>query len=145
MAGKVSVRSSFDIILDTSSGRRDYGMLPTAFEDTLNNPLGPTPGALTVPVLGIDVNLSALSKPAWCRIRNLDPTNKIHVGPRDPQTLRFYPMIEVRPQQWVDVCLSAHLFSEYGTGTGTPAPDTNTLHIRADNAPCKVDVACFND
>jgi hypothetical protein len=143
MAGKVTVRSSMDVVFDTSVGLRDWTGQPTAFEDTMVGKKGPAPGAFSVSTAGTDVDLTQFNTPGWCRIRNLDPTNKVHVGVFDPETVKFYPIMVIPPLTWVDFKLSDELKQEYGTGTGTTGAGTNRLRLQASAASCNVDVSIF--
>lgn len=142
MAGQATIRNSLQIVFDTSVGQVDYNGQPTQFTDDLSAVGGPTPGQIVATVAGTDVDLSELASPGWCRIRNIGDYT-VHVGIYDPQTFKFYPMIQVKADQFQVIELSSELFQEYGTGTGTTGPDTNTLRVKAETASTKVVVEAF--
>jgi len=110
---------------------------------------GPTPGVVTVPVDGTDVDLSRLNQlGGFCRIQNLDATNFITVGVADPANGEFYPIMDILPGETYPLRLSRFLGCRYpilgtGTGTGTAGADV-MLHIRADTAECDALVEAFD-
>jgi hypothetical protein len=140
MANEAQVRSSLQII----NSPLHYQSQPTAFTADVTGIKGPCPGAFAASILGTDVDLSELTTPGLCRIMNLDDTNFIEFGIWDPEALKFYPLGEVLPGETYVLRLSRNLAQEYaGTGTGTTGPETNTLRIRADTAPCNALVEAF--
>ncbi len=139
MADEAEVRGSMSI----RTTNLDYRSHPTAFTTDVDGELGPTPGAFTATIAGTNVDLSELTIPGLCVIRNLDPTDYVNVGIWDPELGVFYPLMEVRPgEHWV-FRLSRELFTEYGTGAGTVGPNTNQLRIKANTASCAVVVEAF--
>ena len=105
---------------------------------------GPSPGAITVTTDGVDVDLSQLSQPGLCVLTNLDATNYVEYGIREPDTSTFYPLGEILPGESYVVRLSRNLQEEYlGTGTSTSSP-TNFLHLKANGASVNVDVSAFD-
>lgn len=125
------------------SGYLNYQSQPTSFRADVEGSKGPVPGAITVTIAGTDVDLSELTQPALCRIQNLDDTNFVEVGIREPGTSTFYPVLEILPGESYVMRLTRNLHEEYvGTGTGTSAA-TNFFHIKANTAPCNVLVEAF--
>ncbi len=138
MADEAIVRNS--IIINSTP---DYRSFPTSFTTDVVGDLGPTPGAFTATIAGTDVDLSEITVPGLCRIANLDSTNFVTVGIWDPELGVFFPLMEVRPNEFWVFRLSRLLFGEYGTGVGSVGPNTNQLRVKADTASCVVDVAAF--
>lgn len=140
MADEVRVTAGLAI----RKGSLDYrGFGPTAFTADMDAsaPNGPTPGAVNVTTAGVDADLSALTTPGWMEIVNLDGTNYVEWGMRDPDTSTFYPVGELGPGEKAILKLSRNFLEEY-VGTGTTGP-TNKLHLKADTAACKVYVGVF--
>lgn len=107
------------------------------------SPGGPSPGQITALTTGTDIDISEVGGGGLCRIKNLDPTNYVTIGIKEPATGFFYPIWEIKPGEAYPVRLSRHILQEYtGTGTGT-GPATNTLHAKADTAACKIIVEAF--
>jgi hypothetical protein len=141
VADEIQVRASLNI----RQGSLDYRSSPTAFNDDRAGEGGPTPGGFTVSVGGTDVDLSALSNPGWCWVQNLDDTNTVRMGVWNPDQSEFYPLLRWKPGQGYPVLLDELINQEQaGTGTGTTG-QTNTLRMKADNAPCKVIVHAFEE
>jgi hypothetical protein len=139
MANEARVNSSLTI----ASGSNKYQNQPTSFSADVSVFKGPSPGAFTASLLGTDVDLSELDVPGLCVFKNLDATNYVTIGLRDPETSKFYPLIELLPTEQYTVRLSRLLGWETGTGTGTEGSETNVLCVRADTAPCNVSVEAF--
>lgn len=150
MADEAQIRSSMEI----KKGKIDYRSLPSAFLANVTGTKGPTPGAVTVTVFGTAIDLSELTTPGLCRIMNIDATNYVEYGIRDPETETFYPFGEILPGESYILRLSRNLaFEYYGTGTGTgtgTGPDTgdvgaetNVLWFRANTASVNVVVEAF--
>jgi len=141
MTREATIRNSLSI--KTTS--LDYRSHPTAFVEDVSGEKGPVPGAFTATIAGTNVDLTELTIPGLCRIMNLDPTNYVDVGIWDPETLLFYPFMEVRPGAYYIFRLSRNLFAEYGTDPteGTVGPNTNQLRIKANVASCTVLVEAF--
>lgn len=137
MANEARLQISLQIAADNVQ----YNSLPTSFTATVTGRKGPTPGALTVPVAGVNVDLSQLTVPGLCRLQNQDATNFVTVGIYDEATNRFHPIEEILPGESYVVRLSRELGYEYGTA-GTAA-DRDHLHLRASIAPCVVLVEAF--
>lgn len=139
MANEATVRSGLSIRKDNL----EYISYPSQFLADVAGVMGPVPGALIVPVSGINIDFTGLTQPALCWMINLDETNFVTVGVSDPETVVFYPILELLPGECYAVRLSRNLSQELGTGTGTIGPSTNTLQLRADTASCNVRVEAF--
>ena len=143
MANEATIRSSLQI----QQGEVDYSSRPAAFTATVTGSKGPTPGAVLCSTAGTDIDLTELTTPSLCRIQNLDAANRVEVGIWDPETSKFYPLLELLAGESYVVRLCRLLGWEYGTGTGagtgTTGPNTNRLRIRANTAACNVLVEAF--
>lgn len=141
MADEASVRTS----LQVKSGNLEYQSQPTAFLADVTTAKGPTPGAITVAVGGTSVDLSQLTRPALCRVMNLDDTNYLEVGVWDVSLAVFYPLLELLPGESYVVRLSRNLsLEEPGTGSGTAFNGGTTLRLKAHTAACVALVECFD-
>lgn len=126
-----------------SKNNLNYQSQTTNFTEDVSGSKGPSPGAITVSTEGTDVDLSELTTPGLCELRNLDQTNYVEYGIRDPSTGIFYPLGEIPPGKGYVLRLSRNLQESYtNTGTGTSA-DTTKFHIKANRADCIVLVAAF--
>lgn len=104
---------------------------------------GPYPGSVIATVDGTEVDLSGLTTPGACVIKNLDETNFVEVGIWEPATSKLYPFLEIGPGESTVFKFSRNILEEYeGTGTGTSAP-TNQVRIKANTASCKVQVKAY--
>lgn len=141
MPNEASIRTSLQIL----KGKLDYQSRPTTFTTNIDaaNPSGPSPGAITISVLGTDVDLSELNNPSLCRIQNLDATNFLEYGIWDPESSTFYPLGECLKGESYVLRLSRNIQEEFGTGTGTTGADTNRLRLKADTASVEALVECF--
>jgi hypothetical protein len=146
MANEVTVRASLQIKKAlTTANDLDYQSKPTTFKANMTGRKGPVPGAFTAEYPGgTDVDLSELTTPGWCWIQNLDTTNFVTVGIYDPESSKFYPMVEIHAGEFCPPFrVSRDIGWEYGTGTGTGGPETNKLRVRPDTADCNVRVDTF--
>ena len=118
---------------------------PSAFLADVDGTKGPVPGAVTIPVGGKRIDLSELTTPGLYRIMNLDSTNYVEYGIRDPDTNRFYPWGELLPGETYVGRFSRNLQEEYtGTGTGTTsASPGNHVFLKANTAPVNVLIEAF--
>lgn len=140
MANEITVRASLQI----RKGNLDFQSKPTQFRATMTGLDGPTPGTITCAVApGTDVNLTELGTPGMCFIQNLDATNYVTVGIRDPETNFFYPMMELLPGEFTVFRLSRSVEEQFATGTGTVAAATNRIRIIANTAACNVLICAF--
>lgn len=139
MANEIQWRGALRI----TNGNLQYASPITSFNDDMTGKKGPTPGALTIPVGGKVIPLNELTEAGWCEMTNLDTTNYVEYGVRDPDTDRFYPFGELHPGKPQVVFLSRNLLEAYeGTGTGTSGPN-NQFFMKANGAPCNVTVFAF--
>ena len=141
MANEATINSGLSI----NNSPLSYTAKPGSFRATVTGVKGPVPGAFEVSTEGTDVDLSELTTPAFCRIMNLDSTNFVEYGIWDPDISKFYPLGEIQAGETYILRLSRNLFAEYGTGTGTSGPDTNTFRFKADSAALDVIVEAFED
>lgn len=144
MANEIQFRSS----LRVTNGNRDYRSNPTSFtrDQVTSSPAGETPGEIAVTTTGVNVDLSHLAEAGVCWMHNVDDTNFVTVGIYDPDTLVFYPMLEIGPGECYPVVLSRRIGRQYpGAGTSTSGGGSNpTFRMRADTASCKVVVHAFD-
>lgn len=147
MAGEIQVSAGLTIRQLDASGNilLQYTSLPAAFLADMTGAKGPVPGAFTAATTGTDVDLSELTTPGVCIIKNFDDTNYVTYGMWDPESNLFYPLGEVQPGEAWPLRLSRFISQEYGTGTGTgtAGPSTNKLRIIANAAACNVSVEAF--
>jgi len=109
MANEIQIRSSIRI----RNGAQDYNPQPTTFSADQSVQGGPTPGQITIGVLGYeDVDLSELATPGVIRIQNMDTAEVIQYG---VDTLYFG---EVLPEEFYILRLSRY-FRQQASGTGT--------------------------
>jgi len=141
MADEAAIRVSLAI----RKGEIDYSSRPTMFQADVAGAKGPVPGAVLCSTAGTNIDLSELTTPGLCRIQNLDSANYVTVGPYDPETATFYPMLELLAGETFPFRLSRDLGWQYGTaaGTGTTGAETQTLRIKAHTAACNVLVEAF--
>lgn len=140
MSSEATIQTSLQI----SKSGLEYQSRPTSFRADVTGKKGPTPGAITVAVLGTSITFSELTTPGFCRIQNLDDTHFVEVGIYDPELNRFYPLLELQAGETYVFRFSRNLQEEYGiTGTGTFAPGANRLRLKADTAACSVLVEAF--
>lgn len=121
-----------------------YRMYPNGFIDDVSGSVGPTPGAFQVTTAGVDADLSELTTPGYCIIRNLDTeidgNNFIEWGIWDGT--KFYPIGELAPGHFCLFKLSRNLGVEYGTGS-TSLGTGNTLRLKANLYTCFGAVEAF--
>lgn len=136
MADEAQFHSSFTVKKDNV----DFRSYPTSFNvDVTGDAKGPTPGAVTATVAGVDVSLSELTTPGVCRIRNLG-SNTVHYGIHDGTN--FFPFGEVRPGCHADFVFSS-MFGDALADTGTADEGDVTLRVLAENSDTDVTVEAF--
>lgn len=124
----------------------EYVPRPTAFQMDIENAGGPTPGEITVPTTGIDVNLAQLTTPGLCRMMNLSNSYHVEYGIHDGSV--FHPLGELPPATAAPgkpflLYLSRNLGEEHViAGTGTTGT-VNTFHMKAYGGSAKVLVEVF--
>jgi hypothetical protein len=119
--------------LTARGGNVDYVSRPDSYTADLEGATmkGPTPGAVAVSTEGTDIDLTQLTNPGYCRIRNIDTVNSFEWGVYDPENDRFIVVGELAPGEPALFRLSRNFGQEYtDTGTGTTAA-TNTLRCKA--------------
>lgn len=146
MAGEARISASLNI--NKRSGSLDLinyrSPGPQAYQVDVTGTKGPVPGAVTVSVLGTDIDFSELTTPGLVAIKNLDGTNWVEFGPYDPELDKFYPIFKVGPGRVHVGEFSPNMFEEYpGTGTGTDGASSNRLRFRANGSPVVVSVEAF--
>lgn len=93
---------------------------------------GPTPGAITVPSIGVDVTFSQLTAfGGLCWLANLDSTYTVQVGVKDTGTGVFYPLLELLPGEKTVIRLS-RVLDQQESGTGTFSGSGCRLHLKTD-------------
>lgn len=127
MANEATVNSSLQIRV----GSLVYASQPSSFKADVSTAKGPSPGAIAVSTYGTEVDLSELTQPGLTRVMNLSEDYKVSLGPRDPDTAKFYPLLDFLPGETYSFRLSSDIYEEYdATGTGTGSP-TNTVWLKA--------------
>lgn len=114
---------------------------PTTFTATVTEGKGPTPGAIAVTTVGVDVDLSQLATYGFCELRNQASVGEVMVGIWNGTT--FYPFKDLLPGENYVIRLSDHLGDEFETGTGTTG-NGNTLRIKAKTVTCNVYVGVYS-
>jgi hypothetical protein len=121
---------------------------PSAFIADMAGSMGETPGGLTVPLGGANVDLSHLTKlGGFIWMQNLDTVNYIEWGVYDPLMGLYIPVGELLPGEF---CLwrMSHFLGDYsspGTGTGTGTSGHGVmLRLKATQAPCQALVKAYD-
>ena len=103
---------------------------PQAYQATVTARNGPTPGVISVPSSGVNVNLSQLTAfGGLVSFWNESTTVTVYVGIKDAFTGKFYPLHQMLPNEGYATRLADILGQDYGTGT--LAEGTDSLHLRA--------------
>lgn len=139
MANEASIRVSMNI----KKGNLDYRSSPSLFRADISSSGGPTPGKITVPVTGVSITFPQLTTPGLAWVQNMDSTNYVEYGIKDPGTGKFYPLGEILPGEFYPIRYSRNLLSDYtNVGTGTDG-DVNYLWFKANTAPVDVQIHAF--
>jgi hypothetical protein len=139
----VSSEATVRVSLSIRVGNQQYQSNPTTFQADVSRAAPASPGRVTVGVNGTSIDLSKVATAGFCWIQNLDETNFVEYGIRDPSNGRFYPLGELLPGEFYLLRLSRNILEDYtNTGTGTTG-DVNQFWFKADTAPCEVDVQAF--
>lgn len=149
---------SVALTIDKRSSNRQNQLInfpmKASFRSDVDGVKGPVPGALLVPLAGIDIDVSELTTPGLCWLQHqgladfsdpgTDPSiYYIDVGIKDVLSGRFLPLLELHPGDAWPVRLTRNLLEAYNsTGTGT-GPANNTLHAISHIAPCTLFVGAF--
>ena len=137
VADEVQVRSSLQILKKTGEFTLiDYRSQPTVFKTDITGVKGPLPGAVAVSTAGIEIDLSQLTVPGFCRLMNQDGTNYVTYGILDADGNTFHALGELGPGESYVLKLARDI----GLGTGT---GYESLFIKADTASCNVLVEAF--
>lgn len=113
------------------------------FNMNMGDRLGPAPGLQRIPTTGKDIDLSELNVPGPCFIKNMDQTNFVTYGIKEPATGKFYPWGDLRPGEASLFRFSKYLGEEFiGIGTGTD-PTPNTVHFMANTAAVQVYIGAY--
>ena len=136
MSDEIQVRASLQI----RAGQLIFQSNPTGFNADMATavPNGPTPGSLSVPLAGINVDLSQLTTPGMCFLYNVgtgdtdtdDLGNSfVEYGMFDPTTAvhEFIPLGEILPGEGYVLRLSRFLGHEMGTTAGTGTTGQNSV------------------
>lgn len=124
------------------------------FRSPVSGTKGPVPGAVTVPLAGVDVDLSGLTIPGLCWMTHegradfadvgADPSiYYVEYGIKDALTNLFYPWGELWPGDAWPMRLSRNIrefYNSTGTGTGTPV---NKVHLMTHIAPCIINFSAY--
>ena len=141
MADEADVRISVNIEGDNLK----YRSHPTGFRADVTGRKGPTPGAVAVTLLGVNIDLSQLTTPGLCVIKNLaadDTTDYVTVGIYDTSAGRYYPVVELLPGEMYAYRLSRNLGHEIsGTASGTVSG--SRLQLRSHVGTVNVSVEAF--
>ena len=129
MSNEARVHSSLQIV----QGNINYSSAPTSFTADVTGTKGPTPGAISVPLAGCEVDLSELTTAGFCRFLNLDETNYVQRGIWVGAT--FYEVDEIGPGESYVVKLSRTIQT-----AGTPG---NALGLMSVGGVCDVVVEAF--
>lgn len=142
MASEVTVTLQLAISNVQNGGSFNHRSSPTQFTGDLGSVRGPYPGLVVATLDGTDVSFTPLVRAGYIWMHNLDPDNYVEFGVHDGSL--FHPLGEIDPGTFCLFKLSRNLGEEHtepGTGTG---PRVNTFMIRADTAPCDVQVFAFD-
>lgn len=137
MANEARVTSSLSIVKLDANNRvtLQYQSVPGAFTADVGGTKGPMPGSMNVSRNGTDVTLTEVGTPGLFEIKNHSDTYYVSVGVYNPQSLEFYPVLELLPTESFVGRLSRFLGQEYsspGTGTGTGAEGSVRLRLKAE-------------
>jgi hypothetical protein len=139
----VANEATVSVSLGIVKSNRQLCRFQSSFNANVAGTKGPVPGAVTISTAGTNIDLSQLTTPGLCVLRNLDVTNYVEYGIREPATGFFYPLGEILPGEDYVLRLSRNIGEEYtNTGTGTSA-STNTLHMKANSAAVVVSVEAY--
>lgn len=139
MANEARVVSSLTIKI----GNNVYQNSPQSYQADVSKYNGPTPGCITATTVGTIINLTQLTKPGLCHLRNLDTVNSAEVGIYDNNTGKFYPMLLFLPGEGRIERLSDFLGHQLGTGTHLSS-DVTFLMVRAINQALDFLVEAFD-
>jgi hypothetical protein len=99
---------------------------------------------VTVSVSGTDLDLSGLANPGLCYVKNISADYYVVLGPRDPDTGVFTPVLKLLPGEGFALRLAGELLGSEATGTGTGAGNT-VLRARAYGGSAVLQVDAFEE
>lgn len=112
------------VSLATENGNYSRKQETQSYQADQTNPGGGVPGTIIVGTSEVDVDLSALTTPGFCTIKNLSSTATIQFGPKDTTLTNF---AKLRPS-------GPPAFFEFDAGV--------TLRMISDEASTRVEVKC---
>ena len=139
MADEAQINSSLSI----KKGNVDYRSHPNSFKVSVvaANPTAGKPGGLTVPVAGVDIDLSGLVEPGLCRVENVDSTNYVEIGLK--YLGDFFHFMEIGPGESYVFKISRN-YGEVDLSTGTGTTGSNaTIHAIANGGPVEIKFEAF--
>ena len=95
--------------------------------------MGPVPGAVSISIGGTAISLAGLANPGVCWVENQGEYT-IHLGIKDQDTNKFYPLIKFRPGGGYAIDLSEYALEELTTGTGTATAANQLFAIAPEGA-----------
>ena len=110
------------VSLSVSVGELQFQSSPASFNADVSaaGGDGAVPGAVEATLAGALIDLSKLTAPGgFAVIQNLDATNYVSIGMRDPDSSKFYPVLDLLPGEIFVVRLARDYDTEFGAGTGT--------------------------
>jgi hypothetical protein len=125
MADEASIRSGLSI----NKGNVKYRSYPDAFTADVSGEKGPSPGALAVTQNGVDVDLSEITSPGFCRVSNQGSVT-LMLGVWDGSAL--HPLKDILSGEHYVFRLSQFLGDQFGTATSTATTgDGDTLRLKS--------------
>lgn len=146
MPNEFTIRSSLAVRKVASDGTvqanyRSGGVGSFRDDMVTTSPKGPTPGAVGITTVGTDIDLSQLTVPGWCFLKNMDDSDTVEYGIHDGSV--FHPMGELGPGDETVFKFSRNFGEEHvyqGTGTGATV---NTFHAKSYNGAAVLLVECW--
>ncbi len=131
--------------LRIKSGFLEYNSTPSSVQQDMDSATakGPYPGARTIATTGTDELFAELDTPGLCWLHNLDTVNWVDYGIRSGTEFRV--LGRVRPGKCALFEFSPDMMeTHYTTGTGSTG-DVNVFHMRANDAPVRLRIDCFEN
>lgn len=139
MANEIQVRASVSVRL----GNLKYQSPQPAWTAALTTAIGPTPGAVTIPLEGRDFFFEELTSPGIAVFTNIDATNFVRFGLYILDLDRFFPIGRIYPGESFPFRFDPDLFQAF-LGSGTSAEDGEAyFRFKADTAPVVVQIDAF--
>lgn len=144
MADEITIRTSLLI----RKNSLHYQSNPQTFRASMTGYDGPTPGAVTVPTTGVNIDLSQLTTPGICWIQNLgradgvvDAEAYVTLGVDDAS--QFHPFIELLAGEFYAIRLSRNFGEEHSEGGTGTSGTINNLRAMAHGASQNVIIHAF--